>query len=186
MDGGDVVRYATANGINKFEIFNWNTGGSIVAFLATPYTIIGSILGGTFLTMASHGTDQLLVQRLLGCETKRDSQKALYLDATFILLQFAFFLVLGLCLYAFYNAVSLQQLGLKSSDEIFPKFIVESLPVGLSWDSNCGRFSFCNGNAFLLNQLACLFFISGFSSKALNSEKLSQGKKKSFGPEFSL
>ncbi len=128
----DVVRYATANGMNKFEIFNWNTGGSIVAFLATPYTIIGSILGGTFLTMASHGTDQLLVQRLLGCETKRDSQKALYLDATFILLQFAFFLVLGLCLYAFYNAVSLQQLGLKSSDEIFPKFIVESLPVGLS------------------------------------------------------
>jgi len=129
---GDVVKFATANGVNKFSVFNLNFGNSVWEFLATPYTLIGGVLGGTFLTMASHGTDQLLVQRLLGCETKRDSQKALVLDATFIIIQFAFFLVLGLCLYAYYNAVSLQQLGLKSSDEIFPKFIIESLPVGLS------------------------------------------------------
>lgn len=129
---GDVVAAATANGMNKFEIFNLNFGGSIWAFLASPYTLIGGLLGGTFLTMASHGTDQLLVQRLLGCETKRESQKALILDASFIVLQFLFFLVLGLCLYAFYKAAPLEQLGLKSSDEIFPKFIIESLPVGIS------------------------------------------------------
>lgn len=128
----DVVRYATADGINKFEIFNFNFGDSFIAFFTSPYTLVGGLLGGTFLTMASHGTDQLLVQRLLGCETKRESQKALILDATFIVIQFLFFLVLGLCLYAFYNGVSLAQLGLKSSDEIFPKFIIENLPVGIS------------------------------------------------------
>ncbi|MFN0159573.1 MAG: sodium:solute symporter [Bacteroidota bacterium] len=134
LPGGwsDVVRYATANGMNKFEIVNPHWGGSIMEFLSAPYTLIGGLLGGTFLTMASHGTDQLLVQRLLGCKTKWDSQRALMLDAVFIVIQFAFFLVLGLCLFAFYGGVPFQQLGLTSSDEIFPKFITENLPTGIA------------------------------------------------------
>lgn len=128
---GDVFAYASMNG-NKFEIFNFNMGSSLWEFLSAPYTLIGGVLGGTFLTMASHGTDQLLVQRLLGCKSKRESQKALLLDASFIVLQFAFFLFLGACLYAFYHGVPFQQLGLQSSDEIFPKFIIEELPHGFS------------------------------------------------------
>lgn len=129
---GDVVRYATAGGADKFAIFNTTPGGSFIGFLSSPYTIVGGLLGGTFLTMASHGTDQLLVQRLLGCKSRWDSQKALMLDATFIVIQFAFFLILGLCLFAFYDGAPLAQLGLKSSDEVFPKFIVENLPSGIA------------------------------------------------------
>jgi SSS family solute:Na+ symporter len=128
----DVVTYATANGLDKFSMINVGSADSILGFLSSPYTLLGGILGGTFLSMASHGTDQLLVQRLLGCRTKWDSQKALMLDASIIVLQFAFFLVLGLCLFAFYGGVPFQELGLKSSDEIFPKFIVENLPIGLA------------------------------------------------------
>ncbi|MFH0989140.1 MAG: sodium:solute symporter [bacterium] len=128
----DVITFATREGMNKFEIFNLNWGTDILNFLATPYTLIGGILGGTFLTMASHGTDQLLVQRLLGCKSKWDSQRALMLDATIIVLQFAFFLILGLCLYSFYGGVPYQQMGLSSSDEIFPKFIIENLPSGIA------------------------------------------------------
>src|ERR1041385_5036087 len=128
----DVVRMATLNGANKFEIFNLTVGDSFFGFLSSPYTLAGGLLGGTFLTMASHGTDQLLVQRLLGCKSRWDSQRALMLDATLIVIQFAFFLVLGLCLFAFYDGVSFQQLGLKSSDEVFPKFIVENLPTGVA------------------------------------------------------
>jgi SSS family transporter len=128
----DVVRCAMAEGANKFAIFNFTGADSLWDYLMTPYTIVGGILGGTFLTMASHGTDQLLVQRLLGCRSRWESQKALMLDASVIVLQFAFFLVLGLCLYAFYGGVSYQQLGLSTSDEIFPKFIVEHLPTGLA------------------------------------------------------
>ena len=128
----DVVQAAGMNGANKFEIVNASWGHGLVGFLSAPYTLIGSLLGGTFLTMASHGTDQLLVQRLLGCRTKWDSQRALMLDAALIVLQFAFFLVLGLCLFAYYGGASLGQLGLKSTDEIFPKFILEGLPTGLS------------------------------------------------------
>lgn len=128
----DVVNFASAGGLDKFDIINNNTGSSFWEFFAAPYTLIGGLIGGTFLTMASHGTDQLLVQRLLGCKNRFDSQKALMLDASFIVLQFAFFLVLGLCLYAFYNGVPFTELGLKTSDEIFPKFIVENLPSGVA------------------------------------------------------
>jgi SSS family transporter len=128
----DVFTFASAAGVSKFEIINTHYGNSLVEFLAAPYTLIGGLLGGTFLTMASHGTDQLLVQRLLGCRSKRESQQALMLDAGLIVLQFGFFLVLGICLYAFYHGVTFQQLGLKSSDEVFPKFILEELPSGIS------------------------------------------------------
>ncbi len=128
----DVVQFATAGGLNKFEVFNPSWGTGIFDYLSSPYTILGGLLGGTFLTMASHGTDQLLVQRLLGCSSPRESQRALILDASFILLQFSFFLLLGACLFAFYGGIPFQQLGLQSSDEIFPKFIVQSLPAGIA------------------------------------------------------
>ncbi|MCX6551553.1 MAG: sodium:solute symporter [Acidobacteria bacterium] len=134
LPGGwsDVVRFASANGLDKFAVINLTWGGSVMAFLSAPYTLLGGIVGGTFLTMASHGTDQLLVQRLLGCKSKWDAQRALMLDATFIVIQFAFFLVLGVCLYAFYDGATFQQMGLSTSDEVFPKFIVENLPTGVA------------------------------------------------------
>ncbi len=135
----DVFHFASANGMDKFRVFNFDFGSSFMEFLASPYTLFGGLLGGTFLTMASHGTDQLLVQRLLGCKTKKESQKALMLDAVLIVVQFAFFMFLGLCLYAYYNGADFKSLvfsatgvNLVSSDEIFPKFIVENLPSGIS------------------------------------------------------
>jgi Na+/proline symporter len=67
------------------------------------------------------------------------------LDATLIVLQFAFFLVLGLCLFAFYNGAPLERLGVKSSDEIFPKFIVEELPSGLAGLMIAGIFASAMG-----------------------------------------
>lgn len=128
----DVAAFAAGNGLNKFEILNLDLGNGIMDFLSSPYTLIGGVLGGTFLSMASHGTDQLLVQRLLGCKSAKEAQKALMLDASLIIIQFLFFLVLGLCLFAFYRGQTFGQLGLSSSDEVFPKFIIENLPAGLS------------------------------------------------------
>ena len=142
----DVVRMATADGMDKFRIFNFSFDQSPGAFFSNPYTFAGGIIGGMFLSMASHGTDQLLVQRLLGCKTRRDSQRALLLDASFIVVQFAFFLILGICLYAFYNGATLNQLGLRSSDEIFPKFIVENLPMGITGLVVAGVFASAMGS----------------------------------------
>ncbi|MFN8005595.1 MAG: sodium:solute symporter [Terriglobia bacterium] len=128
----DVAGYAVQTGSNKFAIFNLEWGPSVGQFFSLPYTLAGGLIGGAFLSMASHGTDQLLVQRLLGCKSSHDSQRALVLDALLIILQFAFFLLLGLCLYAYYGGKPISDLGLQSSDEVFPKFIVENLPSGLA------------------------------------------------------
>lgn len=174
LPGGwsDVVRFATEGG-NKFAVLNLDTPGGFWDYLATPYTLLGSLLGGTFLTMASHGTDQLLVQRLLGCRSKWDSQRALMLDASVIVLQFAFFLVLGLCLYAFYGGVSYQQLGLSSSDEIFPKFIVQNLPTGVAGLVIAGVLASAMGTlSSSISSLASSTFLDlfRFSSRSLGAK----------------
>ncbi|MCX6164595.1 MAG: sodium:solute symporter, partial [Ignavibacteriae bacterium] len=153
--------------------------GSWAEFFASPYTLLGAFIGGTFLTMASHGTDQLLVQRLLGCKTKRESQKALMLDATLIVLQFAFFLFLGLCLYAFYKGEAFTQLTLKStglnltsSDEIFPKFIIENLPTGIAGLVIAGVLASAMGTlSSAISSLASSTYLDLFKSKSSNPKR---------------
>lgn len=177
----DVVRFSTING-NKFEIFNFTTGNNWYEFFSSPYTIMGGLLGGTFLTMASHGTDQLLVQRLLGCKNKRDSQKALMLDAAFIVLQFAFFLILGLCLFAFYQGKPYPEMGFKSSDEIFPRFIIENLPHGLSGLVIAGVLASAMGSlSSSISSLASSTYLDLFKRK---ENPVDSGKKALFWPRL--
>jgi SSS family transporter len=95
-----------------------------------PFTFWGGVIGGAFLTTASHGTDQLLVQRLLTCRNLRDSQRALIFSGIVVLLQFVLFLTIGLMLFAYYRSAGPPVLS--SNDEIFPTFIVQHLPHGIS------------------------------------------------------
>ncbi len=101
-------------------------------WLTKPYTLPTALLGGAALSMASHGTDQLIVQRLLACRNVRDSQKALITSGVVVMLQFLVFLLVGLFLWVFYKGVSITELGLTRGDEIFPRFIIEGLPAGIS------------------------------------------------------
>jgi SSS family transporter len=128
--------------------------------LSRPYTFWAGLLGGTFLAMASHGADQLIVQRLLACRGLRDAQKALIGSGVAILLQFAVFLSIGVALFSFYGGRPIAGSGLHpaafhSSDEIFPAFIVQQLPPGLSAYLIAGIFSaaMCS-EASALNSLA--------------------------------
>jgi SSS family solute:Na+ symporter len=125
VPGGWNEIYAQGAAAGKFQVlsFNWS--------LNLPFTFWAGLLGGTFLTMASHGTDQLLVQRLLTCKDQRDSQKAIILSGFVVLFQFALFLTIGVMLYAYYKYFPLST-AIGSNDEIFPKFIVERLPHGIS------------------------------------------------------
>lgn len=95
--------------------------------LSVPYTFWAGVLGGGFLTMASHGTDQLIVQRLLTCKDLRASQKALVGSALSVMAQFVVFLMVGLGLWVFYEGRVFER-----SDEIFALFIVRELPSGLT------------------------------------------------------
>jgi SSS family transporter len=106
--------------------------GTLTNWLTQPYALATAAIGGAVFSMASHGTDQLMVQRLLACRSLRDSQKALIGSGFLVMLQFAIFLLAGLLLWAYYDAADVASLGLSRTDEIFPKFIIEGLPSGVS------------------------------------------------------
>jgi Na+/proline symporter len=93
----------------------------------TAYTLWAGIFGGAIFTMASHGTDQLIVQRLLTCRDRQAAQKALIGSGIAVIFQFFLFLMVGLGLWAFYQGRSFD-----STDEIFALFIVEQLPPGIT------------------------------------------------------
>jgi solute:Na+ symporter, SSS family len=94
---------------------------------SAPYTLWAGLLGGAFLSMASHGTDQLIVQRLLTCRNLKQSQMALIGSGFMVIAQFALFLVIGLGLWSFYEAREFAR-----TDEIFATFIIEQLPPGVT------------------------------------------------------
>ena len=95
-----------------------------------PYTFWGGVIGGAFLNTASHGVDQLIVQRLLAAKNERDSKIALLSSGVVIFFQFALFLLIGVMLFSFYH----YNPGLvppSNSDKIFPTFVV-SYPAAWS------------------------------------------------------
>jgi SSS family transporter len=131
----DVVNFASTD--NKFQVFNFAFADSFGKFFTGGYNAVGGIIGGAFLAMASHGTDQMIVQRLLTCKDKVSSQKAVIGSGIIVLFQFAIFLLIGVMLYALYEGVDYKTLVvgnhiLTKPDEIFPKFIIQNLPIGLA------------------------------------------------------
>jgi Na+/proline symporter len=123
--GGWRTIVASGAAAGKFRLVSFSLDPSL------PFTFWAGLFGGTFLTMASHGTDQLLVQRLLTCRNRLESQKALVLSGFVVLFQFALFLAIGVMLHAYYQHSPLVA-PLTSSDEIFPTFIVQRLPHGVA------------------------------------------------------
>ncbi len=109
-----------------------NTGSGLTDWLTQPYTFLTALVGGTVFSMASHGADQLIVQRILACRSLKDGQRAMVWSGVGVIVQFALFLFVGLLLWAYYDGATLEALGLSRSDEIFPKFIVEGMPAGVS------------------------------------------------------
>ena len=124
-DGWSSV-LAAASDEFKFSVINTGFHLSLDEFFNQPYTLLAGILGGAFLSMASHGTDQLIVQRLLATKNLRNAKKAVIGSGIIIVIQFSFFLIIGILLYAYYGNLDMR------SDEIFPKFIIEVLPAGVS------------------------------------------------------
>jgi solute:Na+ symporter, SSS family len=126
----EVLSVASANG--KLRLFDF-------AFDVTRgYTFWSGLIGGAFLTTATHGTDQFMVQRYLCARSAGDARKALLVSGAFVLVQFLIFLVIGLLLYVFYTAHAAGELaavtvdGRVLTDRVLPQFIVSHLPTGLA------------------------------------------------------
>tara|TARA_B100001750_G_scaffold248378_1_gene278886 strand:+ start:1378 stop:4044 length:2667 start_codon:yes stop_codon:yes gene_type:complete len=110
---------------NKLSIFQ-SLPNSLIELFTIPYNFIASILGGFLLSLASHGTDHLMVQRLLSAESTRDSQKALLLSGILVFFQFAIFLFIGAMMWVLYDGIPLKP------NLLFPWFILTHLPSGFT------------------------------------------------------
>jgi Na+/proline symporter len=97
-----------------------------ISFTRT-YTLLGGIVGGALLSAASHGTDHLIVQRLLATRSLGDARVALIGSGVMVMFQFTLFLLVGVAIWA----AGFAPAG-APSDELFPRFVVEHLPAGLA------------------------------------------------------
>jgi len=147
--GWETVVHAAA-ATNKFRAFDFSFS---LVNPAKTYTFWSGVIGGGFLTMASHGTDQAIVQRLLAAKSERESKIALLASGVIIFFQFALFLVLGVMLYAWHGAPAIHP-G-ESYDWVFPDFIVTAMPSGLRGMVIAAVFAVAMSNASgSLNSLA--------------------------------
>jgi solute:Na+ symporter, SSS family len=129
IPGGWPHVLAIAGPAGKFRVFDFRFSFS-AAFFQRNYSFWAGLLGGCFLTTASHGTEQLLVQRLLAAKNERESRLALFSSWVVIFFQFALFLVIGVLLYVHYydNARPAPSVPERS----YPEFVWNHLPAGLA------------------------------------------------------
>ena len=123
VPGGWAHIHDVAAAADKFRVFDFTPT------FWKPYTFWAGVIGGAFLTTASHGTDQLIVQRLLAARNLRQSKTALLSSGAAIFFQFGLFLLLGIMLFAYYMLPSAH---FGKADRIYPTFIVTHMPHGIS------------------------------------------------------
>ena len=125
VPGGWQTIHTMAGAAGKFHVFyfSWN--------LSSTYTLWSGMIGGAFLTTASHGTDQLIVQRLLSARSEGQSKLALLSSGVAILFQFSLFLLIGAMLFVFYK-LSPPASAFTRTDTIYPTFIISRMPHGVS------------------------------------------------------
>ncbi len=120
VEGGWSAILARAGEAGKLQLIDPYVG------FDRPHTILAGLLGGGFLAMASHGADQIIVQRLLTAGTLRDARRALIGSGFAVIAQFAMFLLVGIGLWAFYEGRNFS-----APDKIFPTYIIEEMPSGM-------------------------------------------------------
>ncbi len=129
IPGGFAHVVDVAAPLGKLRVFDFRLAPPAIFFSRT-YSFWAGIIGGCFLTTASHGTEQLLVQRLLAARSRTESQIALFSSWLVIFFQFSLFLVIGVCLFVLYRERGLPPPAI--SDRLYPLFIWQNLPPGVA------------------------------------------------------
>jgi SSS family solute:Na+ symporter len=131
LPGGWAELFRTASAAGKFRLLDFSLDHT------QKYTFWAGLIGGMFLNTATHGADQLMVQRYLSARSQRQAAVALVASGFIVLAQFAFFLLIGVSLWVFYGAfppsagVGSKIVAVGSSDQVFTYFIVHYLPTGV-------------------------------------------------------
>jgi SSS family solute:Na+ symporter len=127
IPGGWSHVVAVAGAAHKFDVFDFHFAFNM-DFFSRTYTFWAGVAGGCFLTTASHGTDQLMVQRLLSARDERQSRTALFASWAVIFVQFTLFLLIGILLFVYYGDQHLPAPAQR--DRIYPEFVWHNLPPG--------------------------------------------------------
>jgi SSS family solute:Na+ symporter len=125
IPGGWAEVVAAGQAAGKFVVLDASFDPS------RAYTLWAGVLGGVALTLATHGTDQFLVQRLLSARSAREASRGLILSGFIVFAQFIVFLLIGVMLFVYYQHTPLPQ-PLSRTDEILPVFVVSALNHGLA------------------------------------------------------
>jgi SSS family transporter len=133
IHGGWGGAIAAGRAASKFRVFDFALD------FTRPYAFWAGVIGGSFLNMSTHGTDQYMVQRYLCTTSARKAQLALLVSGVVILVQFIGFLFIGVLLFAYYHPSTLATYAtgaaaapFHSPDEVFPDFIIHHMPIGLA------------------------------------------------------
>ena len=129
IPGGWAHVVAVAAPLGKFRVFDF--GFELTpTFFSRAYSFWSGVIGGCFLTTASHGTEQLMVQRLLAARSERESRAALFASWAVIFVQFAMFLLIGIMLFVLYSDRGLAPP--QPPDRLYPAFVWHYLPPGVA------------------------------------------------------
>jgi solute:Na+ symporter, SSS family len=129
IPGGWAHVADVAGAAHKFTIFDFRFAFNM-QFFSRTYSFWAGLAGGCFLTTATHGTDQLMVQRLLSARNEGQSRAALLASWVVILIQFTLFLLIGILLFVYYGDAHLA--APSQLDRLYPEFIWNNLPVGVA------------------------------------------------------
>lgn len=129
IPGGWAHVAAVAGAAHKFTVFDFRFAFDM-QFFSRTYSFWAGVAGGCFLTTATHGTDQLMVQRLLSARNERESRAALFASWVVILIQFTLFLLIGILLFVYYGDKGMA--APTQLDRLYPEFIWNNLPVGVA------------------------------------------------------
>ena len=132
--GGFSAAVATASQFSKFTLFDFSFD------ITKTFTFWAGLIGGCFLTMSTHGTDQYLVQRYLCTDRPRKAATALLTSGAIVLGQFIGFLFIGVLLFSYYHpftdpgyaTATATAFPFSGGDRVFPDFITRHMPTGLS------------------------------------------------------
>ncbi len=130
LDGGfsELIQFGQDTG--RFRVFDFQFVENGRFRFDDIYTFWAGLIGGMFLTLGTHGTDQMMVQRLLAARDQKDASKALVASGFFVFIQFAFFLFLGVALAAFYHSHPASYV-IETGDRALTSYIVHEMPVGV-------------------------------------------------------
>jgi len=170
IPGGWAHVVAVAGPLHKFAIFDFRFAPTM-AFFARPYSFWAGVAGGCFLTTASHGTDQLMVQWLLSARNENQSRAALLASWLVIAFQFTLFLLIGVALFVYYGDMHLP--APVQADRIYPAFLWQNLPVGVAGLSVAAILAAAMGNlGAALNSLSSTTVVDFLRVQSLGKARL--------------